>query len=154
MASVKLTGDKVALVDSEDLPKVQAKNWWFMDGYAFGKENGKHIALHNFLMRPPEGKQVDHINRDRLDNRRSNLRLCTKAENLRNKCTYKNNLSGFKGVRFYRWNKQEKWVARIRMDGKLIHIGTFKTAELAAKAYDEKAKRIFGEFAGTNFQEK
>ena len=93
---------------------------------------------------------VDHINQDPLDNRRQNLRLATRSQNAANLGPYANNTSGYKGVDFNRG----KWRARITQDGVRYFLGTFDTAEDAARAYDQKALELFGEFASLNFSEE
>ena len=97
----------------------------------------------------PKGMATDHINGDGLDNRKQNLRICTHAENLRNRRLGKNNTSGYKGVS---WHKLHKlWYAHISHNKKLMSLGYFKDKEEAAKAYDRKAIELFGEFAKLNF---
>ena len=92
---------------------------------------------------------TDHINGDGLDNRKQNLRTCTHTENMRNRGKSKNNTSGFKGVS---WHKRGKtWDAKIAHNKKLMHIGSFKDKEVAAKAYDRKAIELHGKFAKLNF---
>lgn len=93
----------------------------------------------------PEGMQVDHINRNKLDNRRENLRLATASENQMN-CGGKIGKHGFRGVKTHR----RKWEAQIQKDNKKISIGLFPTKEEAASAYNIKAKELFGEFAYQN----
>lgn len=88
---------------------------------------------------------VDHVNGNRLDNRRVNLRVASKLENARNCKRYKNNSSGYKGVRFAK--KHQKWQARIRVEGKLLHLGLADTPEAAYEIYKEAAQLYFGEFA-------
>jgi hypothetical protein len=93
--------------------------------------------------------QVDHKDGNGLNNQRGNLRIATRSENQHNRAKNKNNPSGFKGVC---WNKaSRKWCANIRFNGKARRIGQFDSVVDAAKAYDEKAKEYFGEFARTNF---
>lgn len=110
--------------------------------------NGKRsvLNLHNLLVNPPKGKQTDHIDRNGLNNKRSNLRVCTHSQNQMNKKV--NNSSGLKGVRLHKGNG--KWEARIKLDGKPIHIGYFVSKEDAALAYDAMAITHFGEFARPN----
>lgn len=93
--------------------------------------------------------QVDHINGDGLDNRKSNLRICNASQNVANKGKIKSNTSGYKGV-FYVKGRRKNWVSQIGKDMKLIRIGYFGTKEEAAKAYNDKALELFGEFAFLN----
>ena len=101
-------------------------------------------------MNPPLGMQVDHINGDRLDNRRENLRIVTNWQNQMNRGMTINNSSGYKGVRLRR---SGKWEAQIRVNKKAIFLGRFYDKLDAAHAYDDAAKKYFGEFARLNFPE-
>lgn len=94
-------------------------------------------------------KFIDHINRDKTDNRIENLRGASSTENRGNTLKLKNNTSGFKGVT--RGTKNGKWRAAIVFNKKYFHIGTFSTKEEAAAAYDQKAKELYGSFANINF---
>jgi len=92
---------------------------------------------------------VDHIDRNGLNNRRSNLRLCSAAQNACNSGSARGSSSKYKGVC---WNKREgKWVASIRFKNKLHLMGYFTDEIAAAKAYDKSASEFFGEFAYLNF---
>lgn len=114
--------------------------------------NGKGYLAHRLAWLYIYGytpKMLDHINRDRSDNRIQNLRLCTYSENLRN-CRYKNR--GQSKLRGVGWHKKSgKWVARIRDGVRQIHLGLFTTEIDAAKCYDENARKIHGSFATVNF---
>ena len=111
-----------------------------------GKPN--KIAMHRLIMNPPDFMCVDHIDNNRLNNQKSNLRVCTQAENSRNRTTTDINKSGYKGVY---WHKQKhKWYAHITLNGKQRHLGTFANIEDAVKKYNEFAILYFGEFAKIN----
>lgn len=146
------------LVDTADLDRLLAADvrWSYAkkrDRYSAyactyirrGKGSYSRLDLHRFLMSLPEGAEVDHANRDGLDNRRSNLRLATSSLNHAN-CRQRGTL--YRGVRYKRPNR--KWVASITYQGKKQHLGYFATAEEAAIAYNQAAASTFGEFACLN----
>ena len=87
---------------------------------------------------------VDHIDENKTNNNITNLRWATRSQNGYNKDMSKTNVSGFKGVTWIKGN--QKYVARIKINGKNKHLGCFKTAEDASKVYEEKAKELHGEF--------
>jgi len=93
--------------------------------------------------------QVDHADRDKKNNRRNNLRPCTLSQNQSNKLVHRNNKSGYKGVSLH--SQSDKWRAIINHNKKKISLGLFFSKEEAAKAYDEAARRLQGEFARLNF---
>lgn len=95
-----------------------------------------------------KGLFVDHINRNKQDNRLENLRVATRTENNRNKNPYRNSVSSYKGVDFYK--RLNVWRARIKVNKNLIDLGGFSSETDAAVAYNEAAKRYFGEFAVLN----
>lgn len=101
--------------------------------------------LHRLIMGAKKGEEVDHINHDRMDVRKKNLRLCKPSENAKNRRAVKGK---YKGVHFSK--KPKRWVAQITKDYRCYHIGFFHSAKEAAKAYNEKAKELHGEFAYLN----
>lgn len=105
------------------------------------------IRLSRMLMGPKGAEVVDHINGDPLDNRRANLRLCSHAENMKNRKPNRNATNQFKGVE----SVSGKWRAVIKADGKRYHTGRFATQMEAARAYDDLARTLHGEFARLNF---
>lgn len=109
--------------------------------------------LHRLITRVPVGRQIDHKNRDQLDNRRSNLRIATPSQNSANKVA--RGISGLKGVHDTRRSPPLKkpWAAHIQSQGKKKNLGYFATAEEAGRAYDAAALELFGEFAVLNFPE-
>ena len=159
MKKIKLTKGKYALVDDDCYEELSKYTWRCGGGSGRGrgyavraiKVNGRmtSMLMHRQIMRPPEGLETDHINGDRLDNRRDNLRVCTRAENSFNRTINGNNTSGYKGVYWYEINK--RWGARIAAGRKQIFLGLFANKEEAARAYDEAARRLHGEFARLNF---
>lgn len=124
-----------------------------LEGYSFRLHRGYVLFsgikfnskyLHRWIMGFPEGFEIDHINRDKLDNRRCNLRVCSRQENNFNRDKQSNNTSGYKGVSF---NKQKnKYTTQYRYNRKDTHIGTFNTAEEAYEAYCKKTREIHGDF--------
>ncbi|MHC4546375.1 MAG: HNH endonuclease [Planctomycetota bacterium] len=102
-------------------------------------------------MRAPKGVLVDYINHNGLDNRKSNLWLCTNAQNCYNQRANANGTSKYKGVNWHKCSR--KWSARIRCDGKFYNLGDFEDEMEAAMTYDKKVKELFGEFACLNFLE-
>lgn len=134
------------LLDDEDYDSVACYPWYLnYHGYIAGKVNGGCVYLHRFLMGEPSGKVIDHINGNKQDNRRCNLRICTVKENVRNARRPKNNTSGYTGVT-YRKHK-DRYLANIMVDRKQIHLGYYKTPEEAIAARKAGEQKYFGEFA-------
>jgi hypothetical protein len=153
---IPLTQGKFAIVDAEDYDWLNQYNWCAGKNkgtfYAHRGSNGKTVLMHREIMRAPKGVVCDHRNHNRLDNRKSNLRLCTPAQNQYNKRPKKGCASRYKGVAWRR--DSEKWRAQIGYNHKKIHLGNFDHEIEAAMAYDDKAVELFGEFAYLNFPEK
>lgn len=159
MKTIPLTKGYFTKVDNDDYKKFAIIRWQV----AFSNDDIKHprvkrtdysngiqknIYLHREIIGAKEGEYVDHINGDGLDNRKCNLRICTLSQNSQNKNQSLNNTSGYKGVT---WDKNKgKWKSQIAANNKKICIGHFKNKIDAAKAYDEKAKELHGDFAKTN----
>lgn len=145
---------KVCFVDVADFPLVKKYTWRARRVRPNDLEyamSGKSLKMHCVIMgTPPEGKLVDHRDRDGLNNRRNNLRFATPAENARNRLGgYNKTQSQYKGVRRYS-GKQLSFGAAICINYKNIYLGMFKTEEEAAEAYNNAAKKYFGEFASLN----
>lgn len=152
MKEIILTQGKVALVDDEDFERLNKHKWYCRNGYAvrmtkFSLGKRQAILMHREIISPPQGLVVDHINGDGLDNRKKNLRACTHAENIRNQKLNRLNTTGYKGVCV----NSKKWIARIKINGKLLYLGRYNTPEEAAQVYDEAARKYFGKFAKVNF---
>ncbi|MHC4693336.1 MAG: AP2 domain-containing protein [Planctomycetota bacterium] len=151
---IPLTQGKYAIVDPEDYKEL-AKYKWFAARkdrrfYAVRWVKGKNVKMHHVIMGTEEGKVIDHINGNGLDNRNANVRFATVQQNGWNKRKQWGDYSSkYKGVS---WEKKRKeWRARITLKGRLIHLGRFETEEEAARTYDAKARELFGEFAWLNF---
>lgn len=140
----------VVLYDPEDEAIVASHAWGLGHaGYATAFIDGKRVDLHRLLMglQPGDKRQVDHINGNRSDNRRCNLRVCTAQENRRNARKRKDNTSGYKGViRVHRPDGRDEWRA-------VLAVGGFNSPEEAARVYDTMAEVIYGEFVFLNFPE-
>lgn len=134
-----------ALLDDDDYKRL-SKHKFFVrsNGYIGSKKLG---LLHRLIMNAPTGKVVDHINGNPLDNRKSNLRLCSIQENVRNCKLSKNNSSGVSGVSFRK--QRNKYRAYIMVDRKQINLGHYSDVNLAIKARKNAEKKYFKEFAPT-----
>lgn len=148
--AIPLTQGKVAIVDEADAEMVSRYRWCYLNvGYAARHEriDGKDrtILMHRFLLGASPEQLVDHINGNGLDNRRVNIRLCSKADNQRNQRRNSKNTTGYKGVSFDK--ARGKYSASIGVNGEQITLGRFPTAEEASLAYEEAARRYHGEFA-------
>ena len=107
--------------------------------------------MHRDILKLVGSETSDHIDLDKLNNQRSNLRRCTKKDNDRNKGLLKSNTSGYTGVWFHKgkW-RIKRWVAEIHVNNKKISLGHFLTKEEGALAYNQAAQKYFGEFARLN----
>lgn len=148
VAFVPLTQGMVAIIDAVDVPLVSHCNWSVEENYRvfYAVNSTIKIKMHNVIM---GCKQIDHRDCDGLNNRRYNLRKATAQQNARNTRVRSKNISGYKGVSFRKESK--RWRSYIRVDGKLIHLGTFDSKKKAALAYDHAAREHFGDFARLNF---
>lgn len=153
---ISLTKDRFATVDDSDFEPLSQYRWKCMvrpqTCYAYRYEKtdqGWHkVFMHQAVMNPEDGMEVDHINGNGLDNQRRNLRVCTHAENCWNQRKTGGTSSHYKGVA---WNIGcRKWEAKIRVDGILRHLGVFASEEQAASRYNAAARKHFGEFARLN----
>ena len=139
-------------VDDDDYGSLSKCKWYLSCGYAIRnltkKIDGicKHstIKMHRQLLSVEPWQEIDHVNLDKLDNRKSNLRICNKSENCRNKQNRKDNKTGYKGVS-YRKNSRNYW-ARIMVNGKAINLGRHKSAEIAYEAYCKAAEIYHKEY--------
>jgi hypothetical protein len=159
---VKLTKGKHARVDVCNFEQLSRYNWYAVGNsklYAHrriykgvGKKR-EFVAMHREVIGAPDGMCVDHIDGDSLNNTRANLRIATSEQNAWNKRKFsKGGTSEYMGVH---WSKGEKkWRANIGYKNKKIYLGFFEAEKDAAKAYDEAAKKYYGEFAYLNFPER
>ena len=146
-AELLIDSEKV-LIDAVYVEQLSAYQWSIgTHGYATSGCGKDQILMHRFIAGAENDSQVDHINHNRLDNRRSNLRIVTPQQNRFNSGIQSNNTSGYKGVCL---TSSGKWQAQIVRDGKAIYLGLFDNAEAAARAYDTAAMTIFGEYASPN----
>ena len=151
---IPLTKDKIVLVDDEDYERVSQHSWCAIKirkkFYAVSMINSQQVYLHVFLVSPPPGMEVDHVDSDGLNCQRYNMRLATHSQNMMNQKKHSDNTTGFKGVSKHRG----KYRATIGENGVYHHVGYFPTAEEAAHAYDAAARQYHGEFASLNFPDE
>lgn len=120
---IELTQGKYAIVDESDYESISRFKWCFSHGYALRKNNGKTQYMHQLINNTPAGMVTDHINRDRLDNRRANLRSVTRSVNNSNRNPVSVNASGLKNIY---WDKQtNKWRVKVGRGYKTVHLGRF-----------------------------
>ena len=152
---VPLNRGKFALVDAADFKLVGGCAWFCLkNGYAVRnvwnpitkKASGEY--MHRLIAGTPPGMHTDHINGDKLDNRRCNLRICTRFGNMKNLKLSKANKTGFKGVDFQK--SHGRFRAQIMSNRILYHLGGFDAAQEAGHAYDLAAARLHGEFSRLN----
>ena len=154
---IRMASGEVAIFDPEDFEVVSKQSNWCLMGAGYPSFTRYHeggggveretVRLHDLLL--PGVPFVDHLNGDKLDNRRRNLRPCSTAENNANRASKAGASSRFKGVT---WDKsRDKWMAAIAAHGQSKTLGRFDNEEDAARAYDAAAKVAYGEFARLNF---
>lgn len=155
MKQIPLTRGLVALVDDADYEDV-SRFKWHADRKGYARTSIPHpdapgkilnIAMHRHLL-GLSGKDfylVDHVDGNKSNNQRANLRLADKCQNQHNQGANRRNTSGFKGVSWH--TRDEKWQASIKLNGKRTHLGNFDTPEAAHEAYKEAAIKLHGAFA-------
>jgi uncharacterized protein (DUF1330 family) len=149
---VTLTRGQVAIIDTEDAERVSRHTWHAAaHGYAATRlrdKNGELMYLHRYVLNAPNGKYVDHVNLDKLDNRKANLRLCTNSQNHANKPKRKGEtLSRYKGVTLAKNGRV--WQMQLQWNGQRF-VKRFKSENDAARYYNEKALELWGSFALPN----
>lgn len=157
MREILLTQGETAIVDDEDYDRLMVHSWCIIkcSNTIYAKRGCKvrgkshSVLMHREIMDAPTGMEVDHINGNGLDNRKCNLRLATSSQNKRNQRKQRRKTSSkYKGVY---WHKRDKvWMVRIQAEGKEKYIGSYKTEQEAALAYNEAALKYHGEYAKLN----
>lgn len=154
---IQLSQGKFTLVDDDDYEEFSKYNWYFDLGYArrnIRLANGKRKIelLHRVIMNTPEAMVTDHINGDKLDNRKCNLRNIPPDKNAWNARKNAKAGSDYKGVHYTKRKKDQigKWAAKIQVNKKTIHLGYFHSEVQAALAYNKAAKQYFREYAVFN----
>lgn len=150
-------GHYEVIIDKEDFGRCSKLQWnirpykrniknWYTSNYKVG-------LLHRFLVSAPKGMQVDHINRDTLNNRKDNLRICSNKENTRNTTPIRdNNTSGHKGVM---WDKRtEKWMSYIMVNYKFKNLGYYNDFDEAVEVREQAERSYFGEYSALVQEEK
>ena len=153
---IPLTQGQFAVVDNEDYEELSEHQWYALKncygGYfavrSIHKPKNTMVIMHRQILNCPDGMMVDHINHDTLDNRVTNLRICTNRQNQQNSRRHRNTSSQYKGVT---WHKRDrKWQAQICVNGKRVYLGQYDSDIEAARVYDKAAIAYFREFACPN----
>jgi hypothetical protein len=140
---IKVGRNHYAIVDEDIYEYLNKFKWHYKEGYATAT-----VRMHRLIIPVNNGEIIDHINHDRLDNRKTNLRACKRINNGWNRSINKNNKSGYKGV--YWDKKAKKWKAQIAFCKKKLNLGRYFDKISAATAYNISAKKLFGKFANIN----
>ncbi len=154
---IDLNQGQQTIIDDEDWDKVNHINWcadkdtanpgkYYVRG--LNKATNKKVRLHRYLSNAPKGMEVDHINGNTLDNRKCNLRICTKSQNQMNRGKTKKNKSGYKGVSWC--TSCNGWKAYLWTGEKNLYLGLFSFKKEAALAYNRASIKHHGEFAYVN----
>ena len=161
MKLIPLTQGKFAMIDDKDYKLLSQFKWYASKSHYGGYvaqhsyiENKRHrtILMHRMITDALPNMTVDHKNHNRLDNQKHNLRVCTNAQNNYNRGPKRNSTSKYKGV--YLLKQSNNWCSQITKKGKIEYLGTFKTQEDAAKAYDKVALELFGNYAYINIHQE
>jgi hypothetical protein len=156
MAAIYTNCGEVILVDEQDYDELIKYSWHIKantnTSYAVRNKtiNGKRtkVYMHRSILQAKDGQVVDHRNGDGLDNRRTNIRLCTREQNNRSVSKRRTNTSGYKGVTWH--GQRKKWQAYIKFNGIKKSLGLYINKHVAAQAYNVAAKNYHGEFAILN----
>lgn len=154
----RLIGGHLVTVDADDAHLLDAYAWQLTQGnHVVAHNRGgaytrqKNVLLHRLIANPPAGMEVDHRDRNPLNNTRANLRVCTRQQNQVNTAKRPGCLSRYKGV--YLVRSTGRWAAKVTDSGKLRHLGTYDTDTEAARVVDDEMSRLYGEFPYLNFPE-
>lgn len=158
MGEIILSSGIICQVDDEDLERLNSHRWFVIKkkhtcyAVAFKKVDGKTVSttMHRLLTAAKDGELVDHMDRNGLNNKKSNLRICNISENSTNRKKKAGTSSNYRGVSYAKKNKA--WFVFISKNKKKKFIGAFKDEEQAARAYDREAKILHGQFANLNFE--
>lgn len=135
-----------AMVDRRDAPHLSKHRWHYSGQQVQARVDGRSVSMARLILAPPPGLMVDHINRDKLDNRRENLRVATRAQNAANTRRRSDNKTGYRGVCLFAGRYRAQC-----MHGGKVRTRFFENALEAARQYDEWAREMFGPFASLNF---
>lgn len=149
MKKIPITNEKYAIVDDVDFHYLKQFSWYLSSDYATRKVMGKALKMHREIMQAKPDQLVDHVNRNRLDNRRSNLRFCTRSQNAMNKKRTIKNSTGLKGVTFDVSARKINYYAKIKKGPWTLKWGPFWTAEMAHEKYKYLSKIVHGEYGRT-----
>ena len=155
MLEIPIGHDLITLVDDEDAERMKYNYWravnfkgrWYVKAYESSSPTG-YLLLHRFLTNAPEGLEVDHIDRNSLNNQKSNLRIVTHQKNLCNQKVNSRNTLGYRGLQI---TPLGRWAAKTRTHGKPMYFGTFDTILDAALAYDKGMRELHGLDVHCNF---
>ena len=147
--TITLNSGRCVLVDEADYWHIAHLTWCESNGYAATVIGGTNITMHRMLMLPDPGLEIDHVNGVKLDNRRGNLRACTREQNASNTRMCRRNATGYKGVYLHR--QSGLWQARLMRNRKQASLGLFRDPVDAALAYDLAVIQSDGEFARPTF---
>lgn len=161
MKKIRLTQNKIALVDDEDFEWLNQYKWYAQKGchtfYAirtiYKNNKPRTVRMHREILGLffGDGLKIDHKNHNGLNNQKKNLRFATRSQNAMNQ-KIRITTSNYKGVSWHKGNK--KWIAYIKINGKRLYLGLFNNEVEAAKIYDKEAKQLFGEYANINFRKE